>query len=212
LRELERLVFLSDGVMAIAITLLVLRIEIPEFDGTPSTADLVNAVIDLIPNIITFVWSFLLVTRFWSIHRRLFSGLRRIDGGLVWLNTTFLLLIVLLPFPSDLLGRFDLSLLSVALFASLITVTGIVISVMALYVGRHPGPVDFDAESGSDEMAADLDLWDMFFTPAIFLLSIGVAVFNADLAAYSWFLLAVRPPLGRLRHRSGGVRATPSGR
>ena len=195
--------------MAIAITLLVLRIEIPEFDGTPSSAALTDAVVDLIPNIITFVWSFLLVARFWSIHRRLFSGLRRVDSRLVWLNTTFLLLIALLPFPSDLLGRFDLSLLSVTLFASLIAAVGIVISMMELYVARHPDLID--AESRSDEMTMDLDLWDMFFTPAIFLLSIGVAIVDADVAPYTWFLLALRRPFGNLRHRSL-TRATPSGR
>ena len=207
-RELDRLVAFSDGVMAIAITLLVLKIEIPEFDGTPSTADLGDAVVDLIPNIITFVWSFLLVARFWSIHRRLLSGLARIDGGLVWLNSLFLLLIALLPFPSDLLGRFGPSLLSIALFASLIAVTGIVISTMELYVARHPELADPD----SGAAAGELDPWDMFFTPAVFVLSIGVAVVDANLAAYSWFLLALRRPVGQLRHRRRPGDATPSGR
>ena len=205
-RELDRLVFFSDGVMAIAITLLVLKIEIPEFDGTPSTADLGDAVVDLIPNIITFVWSFMLVALFWSLHRRLFSGLARLDARLVWLNSVFLLLIALLPFPSDLLGRFGPSLLSIALFAGLIALTGVVITVMQHYTDRH-------AELLDPELHVDRhDLVDGLLTPAVFLLSIGIAAFDANLAAYSWFLLALRRPLRQLRHRPAAARTTPSGR
>lgn len=92
--------------MAIAITLLVLKIEVPDFDGQPSVGELAGAVVDLIPNSVTFVWSFLVVARFWIVHRRLFSGLVRSDPQLMLMDIVFLLLIALLPFPADLLGRF----------------------------------------------------------------------------------------------------------
>ncbi len=207
-RELDRLVAFSDGVMAIAITLLVLKIEVPDFDGEPSVGDLASAVVDLIPNIVTFAWSFLVVARFWIVHRRLFSGLVRSDPRLTLMNTVFLLLIALLPFPADVLGRFGPSLLSIALFAGLIALTGIVIAGMGRYAYRRPELIASDIDPASIEQ----DPLDQFFVPAVFLLSIGVAVVNADVAAYSWFLLALRRPVGQLRHRPPLTSTTPTGR
>ena len=207
-RELDRLVAFSDGVMAIAITLLVLKIEVPDFDGEPSVGDLADAVVDLIPNIITFVWSFLVVARFWVVHRRLFSGLARSNPPLTFLNTVFLLLIALLPFPADLLGRFGPSLLSIALFAGLIALTGLVIAWMDRYAYRQPGLL----AAGIDPSAAEHDPFDQFVTPAVFVLSIGVAVVYEDIAPYVWFLLFLRRPVRRLRVQHHDRRTTPSGR
>lgn len=196
-RELDRLVAFSDGVMAIAITLLVLKIEVPDFESDPSVGDLADAVVDLWPNILTFAWSFLVVARFWIVHRRLFSGLVRSDSHLTTMNTFFLLLIALLPFPSDLLGRFGPSFLSIALFAGLIALTGFVIAWMGRYAYRRPELTGSEIDSSD----ISLDPLDQFFVPGVFLLSIAIAAVDADLAAYSWFLLALRRPLGQLRHR-----------
>lgn len=194
--------------MVIAITLLVLKIEVPDFDGQPSVGELAGAVVDLIPNSVTFVWSFLVVARFWIVHRRLFSGLVRSDPQLMLMDIVFLLLIALLPFPADLLGRFAPSLLSFALFAGPIALTGFVIAWMGRYAYSQPELIASDVDPASIEQ----DPLDQFFVPAVFLRSIGVAVVDADVAAYSWFLMALRRPVGQLRHRRRPGDATPSGR
>lgn len=202
-RELDRLVAFSDGVMAIAITLLVLKIEVPDLPENASPGELTDAVVGLIPNILTFIWSFLVVARFWVVHRHLFSGLIRTDSRLNGLNILFLLLIALLPFPSDLLGRFGPSTLSIALFAGLIALTGIVIAYMGRYAYRQPGLV----ASGVDLSEDYQDTFDAFITPVVFLLSIGVAIVDANIAPYTWFLLAFRPL--RRRHHRPGSNASP---
>lgn len=139
-REVERTIFFSDAVIAIAITLLVLKIDVPELSDAEADRRLGEAVVDLIPGIVTFVWSFLVVARFWTIHRRrrLFSGLRRIDARLGWLNVLFLVLIALLPFPADILGRFGPSLLSISLFPGCIALIGVMLSEMRRYAEHHP--------------------------------------------------------------------------
>jgi uncharacterized membrane protein len=82
----ERVVFFSDGVFAIVITLLVLPLtgEIRLAEGAGTAAQ----VVAMLPQIVTFVVSFLVVGQFWVAHHRTFGRLRRADPGLVWLNTT----------------------------------------------------------------------------------------------------------------------------
>ena len=206
-RELDRLVAFSDGVMAIAITLLVLKVDTPDFAENASDTQLSSAVIDLLPNILTFIWSFLVVARFWVVHRRLFSGLVRTDTSLNVLNIVFLLLIALLPFPSDLLGTYGPSTLTIALFAGLIALTGFVSVGMGQYAYRQPRLVSPTVNLTE----AEQDVFDQLITPVVFLLSIAVAVFNADLALYTWLLLFLRP-LRQRRRQVSRARANPGGR
>jgi Endosomal/lysosomal potassium channel TMEM175 len=93
----ERVVFFSDGVFAIVITLLVLpltgEIRLPEGTGTAAQ------VVTMLPQMVTFVVSFLVVGQIWVAHRRTFGRLRRADPGLVWLNLLILLTVAFMPFP-----------------------------------------------------------------------------------------------------------------
>ena len=205
-RELDRLVAFSDGVMAIAITVLVLKVDTPDLPENVSTDTLTDAVQGLIPNILTFVWSFLVVARFWVVHRRLFSGLARSDTRLNLLNIVFLLLVALLPFPSDVLGTFGPSLLSIALFAGLIALIGFVIVAMEHYAYQRPELI----APGVNLSEAERDLSTQLVTPIVFLLSVVVAVFDAGLAPYIWILLILRP-LGQRRRNASRAAAPPSG-
>ena len=100
----ERIVFFSDAVFAIVITLLVLpltaEIELPE-DG----AGLAATVWSMRTSVLSFAVSFLVVGQFWIAHHRTFGLIRRFDGGLVWLNLLLLLSVAFMPFPAALLGR-----------------------------------------------------------------------------------------------------------
>lgn len=79
---------------------------------------------------------------------------------------------------------------------------------MGRYAYSQPELIASDVDPASIEQ----DPLDQFFVPAVFLRSIGVAVVDADVAAYSWFLLALRRPLGQLRHRRRPASVTPNGR
>lgn len=203
-RELDRLIAFSDGVMAIAITLLVLKVDTPDIPVNASEGVLVEAVVDLIPSILTFVWSFLVVARFWVVHRRLFSGLVRSDTRLNVLNIVFLLLIALMPFPADVLGTFGPSALSIAMFAGLVALTGIVGVGMGQYAYRRPQLL----APGVDLSEAEQDVVDQLITPAVFLLSIAVAFVDASVAPYIWALVVLRP-LRQRRRQASRTRDTP---
>lgn len=99
--ELDRLVFFSDAVVAIAITLLALDLKIDKPAGSHlSFADLANAW----PKFNGFFLSFLIIAIFWRNHHKFFSYIREIDSKMIRDNIRWLLFIVLLPFTSSLIS------------------------------------------------------------------------------------------------------------
>jgi uncharacterized membrane protein len=96
--RLERLVFFSDAVIAIAITLLVIELHAPHVRGGAPWQAYVNAVLHLLPNIFGFVVSFFVIGAFWAGHHRAFALAATWDERLTAANLLFLLAIVALPF------------------------------------------------------------------------------------------------------------------
>ena len=98
--QLERLILFSDAVFAIAITLLVIEIKIPEIHKDVSDRVLLNSLVDLIPKFIGFITSFMLIGLYWTIHHRMFGFVTSFDGKLLWMNLFFLFFIALMPFST----------------------------------------------------------------------------------------------------------------
>lgn len=92
-----RILALSDGVFAIALTLLVLEIAVP---ATTSDARLPKALLGLWPRYIAYLLSFVVIARFWVTHRLTFRLIGCGDDTLVWLNLLLLMFVAFLPFPT----------------------------------------------------------------------------------------------------------------
>jgi uncharacterized membrane protein len=99
--EFNRIVAFSDGVFAIAITLLVLGLAIPR--GVP---DLRQALLDDQGDFLAYAISFAVLGRYWLAHHRFFSALERFDGRLMALNLLYLAWIALVPFTAGVLGDY----------------------------------------------------------------------------------------------------------
>jgi uncharacterized membrane protein len=129
-QSLERLGALSDGVFAIAMTLLVLDLRVPATDAVHH-GDLAGALSTLAPNLITYFMSFLTLGIFWIGQQTQLNSFARSDRDLTWIHLAFLLMVSLMPFSTGLLARFidyrlalvvywlNILLLGAALFASL---------------------------------------------------------------------------------------------
>ncbi len=114
--RLERLVFFSDAVFAIAITLLVLDIHAPDLPRTASDAAWRHALVSLVPNAMAFLLSFLVVAVLWITHHRLFSFVAHFQRRLLWPNLLLLLAVAFLPFASALLSRSTASTVPSAIY------------------------------------------------------------------------------------------------
>ncbi len=130
----ERLVLFSDAVIAIAITLLVLDIKLPDLPQPISNAALTTALISIEPKLTAYVVSFLVVGLFWYGHLLRFRFIRRSDGRLICLNLLFLMTIGFVPLASAVLSEaknaaaydlYDGTMMLVALLATAILVLGL---------------------------------------------------------------------------------------
>ena len=181
--ETDRLVALSDGVIAIAITLLVLEITVPEIPAGGSTADLPGLILEQWPDFLAYVLSFLVIGLYWSLHRRTFIHISEHDHGLVWLNLLFLLMIAFIPYGTSLFSRYP-GRFGVMFYAGVLALTGLSLAVLWAYASRQ----DL-LEAGLESRTVLLQGARFLVSPLVFVLSIGVAMVDPTLAILSWFLL-----------------------
>ena len=102
-RRSNRILGFSDGVFAIAITLLVLTLEVPS--NLTSSEEVSSFLWEALPQVVVYAASFMVIGTFWVRHHRMFDISRAVDGRMLVLNLVFLAFVALLPFPSDLLGN-----------------------------------------------------------------------------------------------------------
>lgn len=102
----KRLETLVDGIFAIAMTLLVLGLAVPQINGSLSNTIILNSYYDLIPNFFALVLSFLLLAVFWNSHHRIFNQIKMVNNTLLWINVIWLMFIILVPFSASSLGQY----------------------------------------------------------------------------------------------------------
>ncbi len=103
--RLQRLLFLCDGIYAIAATLLAVELVLPEATADLSGRELLDSLLESWPRVLAFLTSFLFIANFWVGHNMLFHMVRRFDGGLMWLALGQLSCIAFLPFPTSVIGE-----------------------------------------------------------------------------------------------------------
>jgi uncharacterized membrane protein len=130
-RELDRLIFFSDAIFAIVMTLLILEIRAP--DNVPSNVaatEVPSLVWALWPKFFSYVLSFLVIGTYWISHHQIFRYVRSYDRTLLWLNLVFLLSISFIPFPTDLLGEYGELRFSVIFYAASLGMARLLLAVV----------------------------------------------------------------------------------
>jgi uncharacterized membrane protein len=102
----NRIETLVDGIFAIAMTLLVLDLAVPNLNVPLSNMVIQHALYGLLPSFISLVVSFVLLAMFWNIHHRIYSQIKSVNTTLLWVNMIWLLFIVLVPFSASLNGNY----------------------------------------------------------------------------------------------------------
>lgn len=134
-RDHGRVMALTDAVFAIIMTLLVLDIRVPRLAAGENLA---QGLLRVWPNLLVFVISFLLTGMYWVSHRDLFTLVRGVDRGLVWLNILFLLPVALVPFAASLLAEYSRNALALQLYGLLLIVIELLGLVLWVYIRSHP--------------------------------------------------------------------------
>jgi uncharacterized membrane protein len=193
--DFGRMVAFTDGVMAVAITLLVLNLEVP--DVRPGELD--EALRRLDGSFLAYVLTFALIGRFWLIHHNLFETLERFDGRMMVLNLVFLALIALMPFGMDLVDTYPDTSIAIATFAVILSLASLTHWTMTAYSLR--------SEFVRAQRVRDTRRFGIatLGIPAVFLLSVPVAFLSPLAAQLMWAATVVlRGPLRRVVGRLSG--------
>ena len=136
-----RLAALVDGTYAIAMTLLIFGMKLPEHIAN---AELGNSLIDLWPIFFDYALSFMILGFFWIAHNWQFRHIGRVDEKYVWLNLACLLFIVMIPFSTELIGTYYDSTASEVFFH--LNMLGVLVFLysQSAYINRNQSLVDAD--------------------------------------------------------------------
>src|SRR5262245_45541532 len=106
--KVEYVISFSDALFAFSITFMALSIQIPTFSGNIEDSELAVRLGQLlIPNLIHYIISFIVVGVYWINYHRIFEYIRRTDITLVWLNLLFLMFIALVGYFTGLLATYE---------------------------------------------------------------------------------------------------------
>ena len=181
--EFARTLTFTDGLFAIAMTLLVVDLAVPTLSDAGSVHELADKLNDDSAKFISFFISFAVIGRYWFAHHTYFSALARIDRGLIGLNLVYLAFIAFLPFPTALLGEYFENPLSIAIYAVNVALVSGMEVVLFSYAYNH-GLLARKLPRDVYRYGAAMSLSPVLF----FLLSIPVAFVSTAVAACMWFL------------------------
>jgi len=209
----ERLEIFSDGVIAIAITLLVLDIKVP--DAQPG--ELLNALGVQWPAYVAFVLSFTVIGIMWVSHHSMFERIRHVDRGLLFTNLLLLLGIAFLPFPTSLLAEYTKqggsnSHIAAAIYSATMAAIGLAFLAIWVYLDRHPVLL----VEGVEPANLRRSIRRSFVGPIVYTASIALAFVSAIACYFVYAALAayfVRGPSTRAllpdRGQTDGANAEP---
>jgi uncharacterized membrane protein len=180
---MERMLFFSDAVFAIVITLLALEIRLPGVGGLDDSG-LRRALAELTPKFLAFVISFLVIGLFWLGHHRKFRFITRYDAVLLRLNLLMLMAVASVPFFTSVLSE-SFGRTAVVSYALIMMIVAL-LSVLMSWYGLRRGRLVDAAVSPQDRR---LILAEPLKVAAVFALSILIAQWRTGLALWSWLLL-----------------------
>jgi uncharacterized membrane protein len=191
---LDRVLAISDGVFAFAVTLLVLDLVVPVLSPGASSADLWQALSKEYVGFFNYLISFFIAGLWWNAHNRNFRRIRNCDSTLRWLNLLFLLWIALLPFFTKILDQYHTLQIAVVLYATDQAAAGIFMTLSWWYASKNHRLVDRNLK----ESAIRSRLLTNAVAPLFFIISMGISFVGPTIATYSWFAMF---PVLILTHR-----------
>ena len=185
---LERLIFFSDAVFAIAITLLALEIRLPEEAGQFNDRELWASLLSLWHEYLAYIISFLVIGSFWIAHHRKYRLIERYDNRLLTLNLLVLMAVAFIPFASSVISVSS-NRSATVFYALTMMVVGLLFTVTWVYASHGNRLIS----PHTTEQQRRRETFSALSTAFVFMISIALSFVNTDLARLSWMLIL---PLG----------------
>ena len=210
--DTARIEAFSDGVFAIAITLLVIEIRPPHVERGES---LLDGLVHLWPSYLGYAISFLVIGTVWANHHNRFRLIARSDHQFLFLNVLFLMCVAFIPFPTALLAEYlpttgDHRTIAVAVYAGTLAVTAIFFTLLWLYAAGNYRLVDRRTDpSVLRAMTRRFVLGMLLYVVAFALAFVSVAASLALIVALALLFVLPEPgerPKTNRRARRGAVR------
>jgi uncharacterized membrane protein len=181
---LERLIFFSDAVFAIAITLLVLDIRLPSSADSVSNRQLLLLLTGLWQKYLAYFLSFWVIGLCWISHHRKFLRIQRIDNQLLILNLLMLMMIAFIPFPTAVISEY-VNFTATGFYALIMILACSAGLILWWHAARNHNLIDPHLDKRQIWREASVPI----ATIAIFVLSMGVALIDPGLARICWGLV-----------------------
>ncbi len=182
-----RIEALADGIFAVAMTLLVLDVKLPDGELYKSNHDLVERLLSLEHIYVIYLVSFIVLGMYWVAHHAAFHYIRYVDHSLLWINLIFLFLITSVPFGTDLLGSHNTLTFPYLYFgAKVLTLSGLLL-LQVTYLRRHP---ELAQPSLTRAVVRRIVKRSAIFA-TVPVLSMAAVFYNTRLALYIYLLLPI---------------------
>jgi len=182
--DLDRVVFFSDAVFAIAMTVLALTLHIP---ARTTDAGVARALREALPSIYTYALSFTVVGLYWVAHHRMFRYINRFDSTLLALNLATLGAVAFTPFPTSVLGNYGNTTAAVVFYAATMGVLGSLVTLLWAYASYNYRLI---AATTPQNFIANR-LLRSGAVPIVFIASIPIAFASPNAAEWFWLLIVI---------------------
>ena len=183
----KRMEALTDGIIAIVATLLVLEIKVPKLPEHYSREEMLHAIREIMPSFIAFVFSFLNVLIFWLNHDTISSVMRYFDRKVTFLNFFFLMFISLVPFTTAFVSEYPFSKPAVAVYGAVLFLASLVAAWMYHHIAFRS-----DMMHASVSVLTRKKLWRKIVVgPVSFFLAILLGLLHPLIPIFIYILMPV---------------------
>ena len=182
-----RIETLTDGIIAIAMTLMVLDMKVPHLATGVAQAALEFRVFDLWPKFLIYVLSFVILAIFWVSHSIQFHYIRHADRTFFWINVLFMMLLSFLPFSTHLLGEHIVQRVAVIFYGCHLTAIWICLYFHWLYATTGLRLVDEDIDQRIVRAVGTRSL----IGPVIYLFAIGISFLSTGISIALYTIIVI---------------------
>ena len=172
----KRIQAITDGVFAIAMTLLVLNLEVPAVPEGSAAEVITKLVLGLWPNFFNYALSFSLLAIFWISHHRQFHYIKSMDEKLLWINILSLMLIALIPFSTSLIAEYGHVQIAALFFECNLFGIGSIFYIHWSYATSKRHLIDRDLTTNMIALSKKRNL----VVPVVSLVAIGLSFLSPD--------------------------------